>query len=222
MGSRSEMRMDQVAGSGNDEFYTPKYAVDAIAKHIPPYSKIWCPFDTNKSLFVKVLVSMGHTVINTHLDELYYVRANNNTPNLVSANFYFRSPEFSTSHDIILAQLKGFDRLANYLQNRLYNLKNPKSLNTLDIHKKSRLRWTSSRVALTELIYALHSTDVINNGTVDIKDIAYFVEKTFKVDLGDYYRAFLEIRMRKNGRTKFLDILKKQLTKRMDDSDNIK
>ena len=73
---------------------------------------------------------------------------------------------------------------------------------------------------MIELIYALHSTDAINNGTADIKDIAYFVERIFRIDLGNYYRAFLEIRMRKNGRTKFLDTLKEELIKRMDETDN--
>lgn len=30
------MKMDQIAGSGNDEFYTPEYAIRPIAKYIPP------------------------------------------------------------------------------------------------------------------------------------------------------------------------------------------
>ena len=28
------MKMDKVAGSGNDEFYTPLYAIEPIIKHI--------------------------------------------------------------------------------------------------------------------------------------------------------------------------------------------
>lgn len=47
------MKMDKVAGSGNDEFYTPDYAVAPIMKYIPKGAKIWCPFDTEDSLFVK-------------------------------------------------------------------------------------------------------------------------------------------------------------------------
>lgn len=30
------MKMDKVAGSGNDEFYTPEYAVTPIAKYLAP------------------------------------------------------------------------------------------------------------------------------------------------------------------------------------------
>lgn len=30
------MKMDKVAGSGNDEFYTPSYAISPIMKHLSP------------------------------------------------------------------------------------------------------------------------------------------------------------------------------------------
>lgn len=47
------MIVANVANSGNDEFYTPDYAIDPIMKYIPEGSRIWCPFDTAESLFVK-------------------------------------------------------------------------------------------------------------------------------------------------------------------------
>lgn len=61
------MKMDIVAGSGNDEFYTPLYAILPIVKHLKPFSKIWCPFDTEDSNFVKYFRSVGHKVIATHI-----------------------------------------------------------------------------------------------------------------------------------------------------------
>lgn len=61
------MKMDKIAGSKNDEFYTPLYAVKPIAKYLTPNSVIWCPFDTKESIFVKYLEELGHTVINTHI-----------------------------------------------------------------------------------------------------------------------------------------------------------
>lgn len=47
------MIVANVANSGNDEFYTPLYAIEPIAKYIKPNSTIWCPFDTEQSNFVK-------------------------------------------------------------------------------------------------------------------------------------------------------------------------
>ena len=61
------MKMDKVANSGNDEFYTPEYAITPILKYIPSGSKIWCPFDTKESLFVKMLEKHGCEVLNTHI-----------------------------------------------------------------------------------------------------------------------------------------------------------
>lgn len=60
------MKMDLVANSGNDEFYTPEYAIDPIMKHIPAGSKIWCPFDTEESLFVQKF-SRGGVRNRTHI-----------------------------------------------------------------------------------------------------------------------------------------------------------
>ena len=61
------MKMDKVAGSGKDEFYTPRYAVLPIAKYLKPNSVVWCPFDTVDSIFYKELTAQGHKVICTHI-----------------------------------------------------------------------------------------------------------------------------------------------------------
>lgn len=50
------MKMDKVASSQNDEFYTPEYAIKPIHKYIKMPCTIWCPFDTEESNFVKLLL----------------------------------------------------------------------------------------------------------------------------------------------------------------------
>ena len=63
------MKLDKVANSGNDEFYTPLYAIEPIIKYLPKEKKrIWCPFDTERSLFVQALRNAGHYVVGTHID----------------------------------------------------------------------------------------------------------------------------------------------------------
>lgn len=61
------MKMDKIAGSGNDEFYTPKYAIQPILKYLRRGAKIWCPFDTENSLFVKEFRKNGYEVIASHI-----------------------------------------------------------------------------------------------------------------------------------------------------------
>lgn len=64
----NDMKMDKVANSGNDEFYTPRYAIEPILKYIKPNSTVWCPFDTADSNFVKMLQENGYKVIYTHIE----------------------------------------------------------------------------------------------------------------------------------------------------------
>ncbi len=66
------MILGQIAKSNNDEYYTPEYAIIPIAEYLSKDlkhgNKVWCPFDRNESLFVKVLEKYGFDVINTHID----------------------------------------------------------------------------------------------------------------------------------------------------------
>ena len=50
-----------------DEWFTPKEAIFPILKYLKPNSKIWCPFDTDKSLFVSILRKSSHQIIHSHI-----------------------------------------------------------------------------------------------------------------------------------------------------------
>ena len=63
------MIVSKIAKSKNDEFYTPSYAVEPIMKYVKPGSTIWCPFDTEDSLFVKNFVNAGYNVIHSHISD---------------------------------------------------------------------------------------------------------------------------------------------------------
>ena len=52
-----------------------------------------------------------------------------------------------------------------------------------------------------------------------LKDIAFCCEVLFNIEIGDFYRIFLEIRNRKKNRTQFLDKLKDKIQKMMDELD---
>ena len=54
----------------SDECFTPRYVVEPIIKYLKAakFKTIWCPFDCEHSLYVRVLKSVGFIVINTHID----------------------------------------------------------------------------------------------------------------------------------------------------------
>jgi hypothetical protein len=54
------------SSGGGDEAYTPGYGVDPILEYIPTNAKVWCPFDTEDSEFVKK-ISKQNSVIYTHI-----------------------------------------------------------------------------------------------------------------------------------------------------------
>lgn len=154
----------------------------------------------------------------SHFDFIYFVRKNFQESNVSIIKQYYQEPEFSTSHDFLFAKVKAFTKLAGYVENRLSFLLNPKNP-PKNFHRKSNLMWTSSKTSLTELIYALHSSGAINSGAIDIKEIAQLAEDFFNVDLGDYYRTFLDLKRRKTSRTKFMKELANSLEKRMNETD---
>ena len=65
------MKLDIIAKNSEekDEFYTPEYAIQPLLKYLTPKSRIWCPFDTKESNFVKMLKKEGHKVLHTHIGE---------------------------------------------------------------------------------------------------------------------------------------------------------
>lgn len=57
------------AKGANDECVTLWYAVEPIIKYIPLKWVVWCPFDTEKSEFVKQIRANGNKVIFSHISE---------------------------------------------------------------------------------------------------------------------------------------------------------
>lgn len=156
----------------------------------------------------------------SNLDKQFFLR-NNKSIRIHSdnLNLYF-DDNFTTNYDVTFAKFIGFEAVIQYLQNEIQKLTKQQNSNPKSETLKSNLTWTGNKVGLVELIYALHSAGVINNGTVDIKELALACESGLNIDLGDYYRTFLEIRSRKLSNTKFIDVLKETLMKRIEESDN--
>ena len=109
-----------------------------------------------------------------------------------------------------MALILAYDLFKDYLQNKI---------NKATDNEISGFTWTASKTDLVELIYALHAHQCIDHGNVNIKELFVALERLFNIALGDYYRTWLDIRIRKTGRTKFLDMLKDSLNRRMEEFD---
>lgn len=154
------------------------------------------------------------------LDDKFYTRDNTEIPPNLDNLHFLIDKSFTTMQDYTISTLMAHELLTEYIKTELDKIDQPElSQVSEDSRIESVLTWTESKTAMTELIYALHSSGAINNGAVDIKELAGVFEKAFNISLGDFYRIFVELRNRKVDRTKFLDTLKRSLLNRMDDAD---
>ncbi len=152
----------------------------------------------------------------THLDMEYFTRNSNSTAWYHDSLTSLIDAQFTTPKDMVIAQIIGNTRTINYLRRQVTR---KKKRPFREGGKGASLKWTGNKVDLVELVYALHSSGIINYGQADLKEIAEAFETTFHTSLGDYYRTYLEIRARKIPPTKFLDQLKTNLQKRMAEAD---
>ncbi len=158
---------------------------------------------------------------NTYLDYKYFIRGEFDIKLALDSYYFETDASFATSHDFKVATILANDLIQLYIENQLLMIEKKEILENSQRTPNVKLTWTSSKVALIELLYALHTEGVFNNGAADLKDIAEYFEHIFEIDLGQYRRVFLEIRARKSDRTKFLTTLNDSLQKRMENSDDI-
>ena len=157
----------------------------------------------------------------TDLDKQYFLRYQPDVETYFDCQYFERDRKFSTGFDLKVAMILANDMLSNYLNAELIKevLTNNHQFDNSNI-PKVKAKWTGSKVALIELIYAFNTSKCINNGKSDLKRMTTYVENLFDIDLGDVYRTFIEIRNRKGSRVQCLDDLRNKLIARMDEVDN--
>lgn len=153
---------------------------------------------------------------NSFIDDKLFVRGKYDIKLSLDTYYFEADRNFSTSHDYKVAKIIANDLIQVYLEDQLHNTTYREKSTDLP-----NLNWTGSKTALIELIYALHSRAVLDNGNADIKVIAKTFERAFNVDLGDFYHTFMELKSRKINRTKFLDSLRDALIRKMDEQEEM-
>ncbi len=153
----------------------------------------------------------------TFMDDRYFTRVFFGEYNMTHSKAYYRDPDFSTSHDLLLAKLMANKRLAYYFGRRFNNL-GKKDIATTSENGNS-LRWTASAIDLSELSYGLKYSGAINQGNVNVKDIQRVLEQAFGARPGNPYKNKTEMRIRTKSRTKFMDSMSRALLDKMDRED---
>lgn len=149
---------------------------------------------------------------NEEMDSVFFVKKEAEEANLFDLILPL-ADEYSTSAGRVFAYFKAYDELYLFLNKEISG-----AIEQTNGEVKAFV-WTDSKSALIELVYALHSRGAVNHGKSDVKMIIQIMESLFDVQVGNFYRTFQSMRIRKKNRTIFLDSLKDSLEKRMDETD---
>lgn len=180
-------------------------------KHL---NKINNYFEDNKDFLIYYRAN------STLLDEIYFTRKDPSVWFWLNSDEYDNDYSFTTIYDNILSKILAYEDISEFIMQSLNKL--GKTCGTdikHNINNPQTVMWTGSKAGLIELLYAIQTSGACNNGTLEVKQLANHFEDLFNVKLGNFYRTFQEIRIRKISRTSFLDHLKENLIKRMDNSD---
>ncbi len=151
-----------------------------------------------------------------HNDLKYFTRNRDKNLNYYECHIINYDISVSTSHDFNVAQILANDLIIFYLEDKLEYLNGNPRQNPNAI----ALNWTGSRIELIELLYALQTQKVINNGSMEMKEFATTFGQLFNIELEEtIYRSYYDIKHRKSGRTKFLNSLSETFNNRMENDE---
>lgn len=139
----------------------------------------------------------------------------------IEAECFLREGDLFHNCSIALGRFQAYGKLIPLLTRKKSILH--KLISTHAEHAKTQgepgqLFWTDSGMSLTEIAYALRYAGVINKGNVEVKEIADALAKVFNLPPVNIYRNKQDLYSRKN-QTMFLDKLRKDLIRGMEDSD---
>ena len=154
----------------------------------------------------------------TFLDDKCFLRDKEDLHLFQDSLFHIIDPEFSTTHDYMVAEIMANDMLIVFLNTELAKLSLKNANPNWDQLGgfETDLQWTDSKSSIVELIYALCEAGVINKGRCEIRHLSACFEQVFNINLTDIYRTFVEVKLRSNP-TKFIDSLKVALLRKIEE-----
>lgn len=174
-------------------------------------------FEENKAF---ILYNRSESI---YLDDQFFIRENARVYKDNELDFSEVDFRWNTGYDLIMAKCLAFEKLEHQIRQELIRIDHMEETIFTPIipqsTPKKTLKWTESKTALVELIYALHSVGAINNGQIDLKTITDVLQTTFQIELGDHYKIYHDLKARKINRTKFLNNLIETLNRRIEADD---
>ena len=151
----------------------------------------------------------------TYLDQKIFVRNSYDLKMKLSNGFYNFDSNFTTSHDHLIARFIANQYFEQYLKKQIDSLADSTVVKNI-----SPLSWSASKVGLIELVYALYQMRCFNGGNIELSEVIKFVERSFDTDLGNFHKTISEIRTRKQGPTKFIQMVSDHLNQHFINLDN--
>lgn len=98
----------------------------------------------------------------------------------------------------------------------------PLNPTTSEKNNTPTLQWTGNAIDLVEMIYGISEMGCINNGNIQLNELAPVLYAFFGVNSKDCYRFYTDIKRRKNdSRTYFLDKMQVKLNEKMRRDDEL-
>ncbi len=152
----------------------------------------------------------------TEKDNIYFRLGHINFYDGLNSFVFDIDPAFSTYYDYKIARIMANELLYSYLNLKIYQDIPKETLSSGIVIEDKDVRWTDSKSALIELVYALHVTGSISNGRIGVKKLSLILQELFNIELGDIHHTFYRMKDRSGERASFLSYLKNSLEQYMD------
>lgn len=153
----------------------------------------------------------------TYLDRHYFTRAGSNEEIDMGLSHWDDDSEFTTGYDNLAARIIAMEMLYAYVTNKKRLLQHEQIDTPVTLCRE--YRWTDTKAAAVELIYAIHESGSVNNGKAEIKELVELFEVAMNIDLSNVYNIFVSLKNRKNNRSVYLDAIKDSFLKRLNEED---
>jgi len=158
-----------------------------------------------------------------HFDDKYFVRTTADVVIALSNEIIEIDCRSNTPYVFFFAKSQALFHYKKYLQSKIIAFIPNDAMASkymAEAPANNTLNWTYSKTDLIELIYALHTAGVFNDGKATIKTIIEAFQTLSNIDLSNHNRIFYDIKQRKIAQTKHIDLLKRELLIKINSFEN--